>query len=228
MKIDNNPFAKGFRETGQSRCKRKMTSSEGGSSGEGSSQSEISESPTKNSESLDDSNYDLDNNNHAASVKRMRSTGSACSVSSMDDSVHSMSGSSSGASSPANTNDDPRIQHPAALPVARNDLILQQFHQNMQSLIQPSLVDLACSYFGRQPYYPSHHMPGYYSPQIAEAQPCNGSPVPADVAPIMSPPLIPNNNNNISNNTTSYKEISSPKVPRKTSFTISAILGSDH
>ncbi|XP_037720021.1 T-box transcription factor TBX6 isoform X2 [Drosophila subpulchrella] len=27
LKIDNNPFAKGFRETGQSRCKRKMNSS---------------------------------------------------------------------------------------------------------------------------------------------------------------------------------------------------------
>ncbi|XP_013107863.2 T-box transcription factor TBX6 [Stomoxys calcitrans] len=27
LKIDNNPFAKGFRETGQSRCKRKMSSS---------------------------------------------------------------------------------------------------------------------------------------------------------------------------------------------------------
>ncbi|TMW46715.1 hypothetical protein DOY81_008204 [Sarcophaga bullata] len=27
MKIDNNPFAKGFRETGQSKCKRKMMSS---------------------------------------------------------------------------------------------------------------------------------------------------------------------------------------------------------
>lgn len=25
LKIDNNPFAKGFRETGQSRCKRKIT-----------------------------------------------------------------------------------------------------------------------------------------------------------------------------------------------------------
>ena len=27
LKIDNNPFAKGFRETGQSRCKRKLTTS---------------------------------------------------------------------------------------------------------------------------------------------------------------------------------------------------------
>jgi T-box protein 6 len=32
LKIDNNPFAKGFRETGQSRCKRKLTSSSSSSS----------------------------------------------------------------------------------------------------------------------------------------------------------------------------------------------------
>ncbi|XP_065361523.1 T-box-containing protein TBX6L-like [Calliphora vicina] len=51
LKIDNNPFAKGFRETGQSKCKRKMMSSSSSSS---SSSSQHEESDDCLSKSEDD------------------------------------------------------------------------------------------------------------------------------------------------------------------------------
>ncbi|XP_023298521.2 T-box-containing protein TBX6L-like [Lucilia cuprina] len=50
LKIDNNPFAKGFRETGQSKCKRKMMSSSSSSTSSSSSQHEESDDCLSKSE----------------------------------------------------------------------------------------------------------------------------------------------------------------------------------
>lgn len=111
LKIDNNPFAKGFRETGQSRCKRKHIQSNSTSS----NQNNSSGSPTKlmSSRTISEagSSHQENNNNNtinSASVsdepqpmkrRRMNSTGSG-SVSSLDDSGLSICGSSSRTSSP--------------------------------------------------------------------------------------------------------------------------------
>jgi T-box len=51
LKIDNNPFAKGFRETGQSRCKRKIAPSS-------SSSSSSSQKTTKTSDDYSGSSYE--------------------------------------------------------------------------------------------------------------------------------------------------------------------------
>lgn len=54
LKIDNNPFAKGFRETGQSKCKRKMMSSPSSSTSSLSTSSQHEESDDYLSKSEDD------------------------------------------------------------------------------------------------------------------------------------------------------------------------------
>uniref|UniRef100_A0AAG5DCW3 T-box domain-containing protein n=1 Tax=Anopheles atroparvus TaxID=41427 RepID=A0AAG5DCW3_ANOAO len=87
LKIDNNPFAKGFRETGQSRCKRKaglMMSPDSGLGCRSSEEDEESDGPESGPE-----------------AKRPRTNSLAGSLSSLDDSELSVSdGSSSGTSSP--------------------------------------------------------------------------------------------------------------------------------
>ncbi|KFB44492.1 AGAP005895-PA-like protein [Anopheles sinensis] len=87
LKIDNNPFAKGFRETGQSRCKRKaglMMSPDSGIGSRSSEEDEESDGPESGPE-----------------AKRPRTSSLAGSLSSLDDSELSVSdGSSSGTSSP--------------------------------------------------------------------------------------------------------------------------------
>lgn len=106
LKIDNNPFAKGFRETGQSRCKRKHIQSNSTSSNQNNSSPTKLMSPHTISEA--GSSHQENNNNTLVSVsdepqpmkrRRMNSTGSG-SVSSLDDSGLSICGSSSRTSSP--------------------------------------------------------------------------------------------------------------------------------
>uniref|UniRef100_A0A6E8VPK4 T-box domain-containing protein n=1 Tax=Anopheles coluzzii TaxID=1518534 RepID=A0A6E8VPK4_ANOCL len=87
LKIDNNPFAKGFRETGQSRCKRKAGLLMSPDSGLG----------NRSSEEEDES----DGQEAGPEAKRPRTSSLAGSLSSLDDSELSVSdGSSSGTSSP--------------------------------------------------------------------------------------------------------------------------------
>ncbi|XP_016973100.1 T-box transcription factor TBX6 [Drosophila rhopaloa] len=157
LKIDNNPFAKGFRETGQSRCKRKMSSSPTGEDQDQSqslshsqSQSESDMSPAKGSETAGGvgGGTPAIGDSDGPQIKRLRSNGSACSLSSsLDDQ------SAPGASSLALGSPPP---HPHAHPLqtrSASSVFMQHFQQNMQSLLRPSLVDLACTYFGRPHEY---------------------------------------------------------------------------
>uniref|UniRef100_A0A182K5B3 T-box domain-containing protein n=1 Tax=Anopheles christyi TaxID=43041 RepID=A0A182K5B3_9DIPT len=92
LKIDNNPFAKGFRETGQSRCKRKAGLLMSPDSGLG----------NRSSEEDDES----DGQETGPEVKRPRTSSLARSMSSLDDSELSVSdGSSCGTSSPVVVDD---------------------------------------------------------------------------------------------------------------------------
>ncbi|XP_059620346.1 T-box transcription factor TBX6-like [Phlebotomus argentipes] len=114
LKIDNNPFAKGFRETGQSRCKRKTTNvNPGGGSGSGSSialKSNVSLMAT----SLKSAKSDPTMAQSASTAeeasrhppKRKRANSSSGSVSSLDDSGLSICGSSSRTSSPSTNTED--------------------------------------------------------------------------------------------------------------------------
>ncbi|XP_058065267.1 T-box-containing protein TBX6L-like [Anopheles bellator] len=108
LKIDNNPFAKGFRETGQSRCKRKaglLSSPDSGHGGRSSSDDDESDGPES------DASPDAKRPRTAASMAR--------SLSSLDDSELSVSdGSSSGTSSPLVVDDfgGSPMRHHAAPP----------------------------------------------------------------------------------------------------------------
>ncbi|KAH8286548.1 hypothetical protein KR054_011259 [Drosophila jambulina] len=162
LKIDNNPFAKGFRETGQSRCKRKMSSSPTGEDQDQSlslshSQSESDMSPSKGSEAANP-NSSSNPNPDGPQIKRLRSNGSACSLSSSLDDPSAPGASSLGLGSPP---PPPPLPQPSQLHLqphhplqarSASSVFMQHFQQNMQSLLRPSLVDLACTYFGR----PSH------------------------------------------------------------------------
>lgn len=165
LKIDNNPFAKGFRESGQSRCKRKLTQS--------------SESVTSGKQKhTEDADGHFDGSGEA---KRKRSNSFTGSTSSLDDSGLSVSSSCSGTSSPpANNEDDIRVcddddetprapilpLHPHLHHQHHQEMVLQQFRDSLQ----PSWMDLAFSYFTRGPYqpqfYPGAHQPNPNGPFI--------------------------------------------------------------
>lgn len=114
LKIDNNPFAKGFRETGQSRCKRKLT-------------------PTSSSQKSSKTDDDCSLLPYESDQKRLRvlspSTFSAGSVE--DSELSTYETSSSGSRSPATVvNDD--HQSPSCSPIMKQNqypYALQQYHQ---------------------------------------------------------------------------------------------------
>jgi hypothetical protein len=101
LKIDNNPFAKGFRETGQSRCKRKITSSP-------------SSSPIQKSKSNDDMNLSSDQKRLRVLSPSMLSSGSVedCESSNYET-------SSTGSRSPSIGNHHEERLSPSNSPIAR-------------------------------------------------------------------------------------------------------------
>ncbi|KAM7358995.1 uncharacterized protein ACRADG_003761 isoform 2-T3 [Cochliomyia hominivorax] len=222
LKIDNNPFAKGFRETGQSRCKRKMSSSPTAEDQSHHNQQQQQQqqlqphshhhhhhqqqqhhdlmSPNKSlataiSEtgssicSSDKTMTAFFNDHHqqqpnlldatssptssssssitSPQIKRLRSNGSACSLDANPQTNETSSSTVSldyGINNASNIFQQKQMQQQqqalasasAASGVGCN-AFMHHFQQNMQSLLRPSLVDLACSYFARpQPLYPQH------------------------------------------------------------------------
>ncbi|XP_050093035.1 T-box transcription factor TBX6-like [Anopheles aquasalis] len=113
LKIDNNPFAKGFRETGQSRCKRKAGLLSSPDSGHGSGRSSEE----------DDESDGHDGSTDSPDAKRARTSSLAGSLSSLDDSELSVSdGASSGTSSPVVVDDF------GASPIPRHGPIPRAFY----------------------------------------------------------------------------------------------------
>ncbi|XP_065360846.1 T-box protein 2 [Calliphora vicina] len=207
LKIDNNPFAKGFRETGQSRCKRKMSSSPTAEDQPHHQQQQQQQqhhhdimSPTKSltTTAISESGssicsdkpmtaYFNDHHHHqqhhaqhhslvdvlvdatspstitSPQIKRLRSNGSACSLDAVSQTNETSSGGNMSSLDYANTasNIFQQQQHQqqpiASSGNATSVAFMHHFQQNMQSLLRPSLVDIACSYFARpQPLYPQH------------------------------------------------------------------------
>lgn len=166
LKIDNNPFAKGFRETGQSRCKRKMSSSPTDEHDQdlGQTQHSLSQhsqssgsldmSPGKSAttaaaaaaagEAATTSNNNLEQD--GPQIKRMRSNGSACSLSSSLDGAEAAAAAAAAAGLMPGAAGSPSGG-------GATSAFMQHFQQNMQTLLRPSLVDLACTYFGRPHEY---------------------------------------------------------------------------
>ncbi|XP_023298522.2 T-box protein 2 [Lucilia cuprina] len=229
LKIDNNPFAKGFRETGQSRCKRKMSSSptaEDQPHHQQQQQQHDLMSPTKSlttaiSESgssicsdkpmtayLNDHHHqqqqhhlfgqhprlvDVIEATSPQTLKRLRSNGSACSLDALSQTNETSSRGNMSSSSLDYVNSASNIlqQHQQSQPIAASGnatsvAFMHHFQQNMQSLLRPSLVDLACSYFARpQPLYPQHvyAVAAQHEALVAAGLPTSSSQLPPIPAP---------------------------------------------
>jgi T-box protein 6 len=233
LKIDNNPFAKGFRESGQSRCKRKATggspnvmalpNNHGGMSHNHGNHNNHHQS---NKSRSDDEGFEQPN------PKRLRSDSSACSVSSLDDSALSVCETSSGTSSPVV---DDAAQHKfnemerlRELSLPHHEMLMHQYNQNLQTVLNPSWIDLVFPYLTRNPYHfqsiANYEIPQVYSPSdkylVAAASSC--SPVSLPYCKSVSPPLVD----------TEHSKIEEPvgkavATNKKCSFSISAILGYD-
>ncbi|GAB0096236.1 Transcription factor, T-box [Sergentomyia squamirostris] len=177
LKIDNNPFAKGFRETGQSRCKRKTTplnSNSAGSSIALKSNVSLMASSLKSSKSDPTMSGTDEAGRHPP--KRKRANSSSGSVSSLDDSGLSICGSSSRTSSPSTNTEDTSPTRstaptmPADLDAMRGlpappEAILQ--HYNAAAAARSNWIDFAL-YFSRVSGLPlgayQHHMPHHPPP----------------------------------------------------------------
>ncbi|XP_050074623.1 T-box-containing protein TBX6L-like [Anopheles maculipalpis] len=137
LKIDNNPFAKGFRETGQSRCKRKAGLLMSPDSGLG----------NRSSEEDDES----DGQETGPEAKRPRTSSLAGSLSSLDDSELSVSdGSSSGTSSPVVVDDFGSPVRPSPSSMAAS-----AFYQNHH----PGMAMHAGLFSAQHPHHLSHAHP---------------------------------------------------------------------
>ncbi|XP_017485708.1 PREDICTED: T-box transcription factor TBX3-like [Rhagoletis zephyria] len=231
LKIDNNPFAKGFRETGQSRSKRKMSSSpsdedseqqhqpqchqqpgrhhgarqlQSQSQSHSHSQRSVVLSPTMsttlavtsesgssicsdkaahpNSDHIAYVDVDIvanaDTDDDGPQIKRLRSNESAGSIAStpleeMIVNAHAGSERASHLFVAEETSLQPSLfEWSSQLPqptTAGGGVVfangghtsfMQHLQQNMQSMLRPTLVDLACTYFGRsQPIYAQYGHP---------------------------------------------------------------------
>lgn len=162
LKIDNNPFAKGFRETGQSRCKRKLGSGSNNTS-TSSSSSSLSSSGTCGQMTDDEDRNDLQQLHEA---KRARSNEPDPMDARLLD-PRLLAGlqedcSRSGSDATLRLQQMHRRFPPGspAAAVAANELLMRQYNQ----MFNPSWMDLMIPYFARNPYHqplghqPSHHM----------------------------------------------------------------------
>ncbi|XP_037720018.1 T-box transcription factor TBX3 [Drosophila subpulchrella] len=239
LKIDNNPFAKGFRETGQSRCKRKMSSSPTGEDQDQSqsqsqslhhsqSQSESDMSPAKGSETAGGGGGGASTigDSDGPQIKRLRSNGSACSLSSSLDDPSAPGASSLALGSP------PPHPHPHPLQArSASSVFMQHFQQNMQSLLRPSLVDLACTYFGRPHEYGGAVQPTpLYSPAAILHPGLNLAPGISGADLISDESGAEELELDVGSETTTVEQSSQEQPPEQPSsrskgFSISAILG---
>ncbi|XP_058830737.1 T-box transcription factor TBX6-like [Topomyia yanbarensis] len=158
LKIDNNPFAKGFRETGQSRCKRKLGSGGSGTSSNtstSSSSSSLSSSGTCGQMTDDEDRNDLQQLHEA---KRVRSNEPDPLDGRLLDSrllggLDDGSGAGSEAALRLQMHHMQRRFPPgsSAAAAAANELLMRQYNQ----MFNPSWMDLMIPYFARHPYHPS-------------------------------------------------------------------------
>uniref|UniRef100_A0A1B0B9D0 T-box domain-containing protein n=1 Tax=Glossina palpalis gambiensis TaxID=67801 RepID=A0A1B0B9D0_9MUSC len=179
-------------------------------------------------------------------IKRMRSSEAVCS-----NETSFLSTAPTSFDYMANSANQLFQQHSLQSSGASNDAtsvaFMHHFQQNMQSLLRPSLVDLACSYFTRpQPLYPPHvyaAMAQHESMVAAEDTTRTATPTTTAQTTasrqLMSDDTLPqspvnqycnnnnsnNNNNNNNNNINTNSNSSQSNDQKKKGFSISAILG---
>ncbi|XP_062534100.1 T-box transcription factor TBX6-like [Armigeres subalbatus] len=191
LKIDNNPFAKGFRETGQSRCKRKLGSSSSGSSNtstSSSSSSSLSSSGTCGQMTDDEDRNDLQQLHEA---KRARSNELS---ESMDPGRLLIGGLEHGMGPDALRLQMHRRFPPgsSAAAAAANELLMRQYNQ----MFNPSWMDLMMPYFARNPYHPHQGLGPQHAPHqlghpflpVTVNHQLSPAPVPPQISPTESIP----------------------------------------
>ncbi|KAG4076787.1 hypothetical protein HA402_009133 [Bradysia odoriphaga] len=222
LKIDNNPFAKGFRETGQSRCKRKLTQTTSSSSLSSVSSSASSPPPlpptTVNRKALKDTESTYDELN---GKRRRRTNSFNGSIDSIDDCEQSFSERSSGTSSPpSTTSEDIRVvdDDDQARIIQQQEMVLQQFRDRIP---HPAWMGLAFSYLSRSAY------PSFYPQNPHHDFVAMGSP---SMASFLQSHTINEMNQQVTTMGLSPASLSSVqnlsiKPRKKCGFSISAILG---
>ncbi|XP_039434247.1 T-box transcription factor TBX6-like [Culex pipiens pallens] len=141
LKIDHNPFAKGFRETGQSRCKRKL-----GSTGHGGNTS-TSSSSSSSSGTCGQMTDDEDRNDQLHDLllaKRSRSNEAGPDGGLVED--------GSDAALRLQMAQMQRCFPPGSSAAMANELLMRQYNQ----MFNPSWMDLMMPYFARNPYQQQH------------------------------------------------------------------------
>ncbi|XP_055531644.1 T-box transcription factor TBX6-like [Wyeomyia smithii] len=187
LKIDNNPFAKGFRETGQSRCKRKLGSGGGGSNTSTSSSSSLSSSGTCGQMTDDEDRNDLQQLHES---KRARSNepdpldGRFLDPRLLEDGSHA-------GSEAALRVQMHQMQRRFPPGLAANELLIRQYNH----MLNPSWMDLMIPFMARNPYHPSlgspQTQPPIGHPFLAMAN--RGEPLlPAPIrSPLTAPQISP-------------------------------------
>lgn len=208
LKIDNNPFAKGFRELGQSRIKRKLASKSPGTA-----------------EATDNELFEFKSSSTENQGTRKRTNSLTGSTTSADDSGHSLgdeisSSSLSGTSSPATS----PHEFPSTYEESE-DLALAKMHEKDRHMMRqrsPEWFDLMALRYIQQANGPYQTQSMYY-PVIPHNY------VPNLAAHAMAMPLLPAIEHPSIHMPVHGVPIAQPKIeskPRKmNSFSISAILG---
>ncbi|XP_031633024.1 T-box-containing protein TBX6L-like [Contarinia nasturtii] len=247
LKIDNNPFAKGFRESGQSRIKRKLTSSTSSSSSSSSSKANTPMEASNDKKLRRNELFEYKNTMKENKIGRKRSNSLSESTSSADESGNSVgdemisSSSLSGTSSPATSTHE---YNPATYDESDDYTTLKSYETNHVGNGLPTVgrhhpssewIDLMTlryiqangNYPPQQPLfystlprnYDSVTSPFKQSPHFMQATPIDLArtyeqmPSP-DFPPSMVPAILEQ-----------QKKTIAVSPPKKTGFSISAILG---
>lgn len=209
LKIDNNPFAKGFREMGQSRIKRKLASKS-----------------TADTDAADNELFDYKSASKENQLTRNRSNSLTGSTTSADDSGHSLgdeisSSSLSGTSSPATSAHEFQSTYDESDDFGPSKLYERQQmtrHKSAEWLDLMALryVQANGSYHHQSLYYPA--MPHSYLPPLG----AHAMPLPPPTLQMQHQPI------NVPAQGLPIENVKIASKPRKmNSFSISAILGCD-
>ncbi|XP_073837808.1 uncharacterized protein [Musca autumnalis] len=215
LKIDNNPFAKGFRETGQSKCKRKLMSSSTAASTSSSNSSQSEESDDCLSKT-DDDHSSIASYESPQQQKRLRP-----SENSDEESGYSSSRSSRSIS--------PRFE----------DIPTQQHHQNYTHHLAYSSSPTSSFYHPQQHLMAAASLMQHPLQTLLRDHPMQAynnfvsTQSPALPSPITEVPTSPSDNINTESNSNSSSPTTSPTPPatqpnsntqKRNNFSISAIL----
>ncbi|XP_037939626.1 T-box transcription factor TBX6-like [Teleopsis dalmanni] len=212
LKIDNNPFAKGFRETGQSRCKRKMSLA-------ADEHEQTIENPTSPSRTIEDDRSSMCSVD-SPKPKRQRANDS------YDSEYYLSSGSSSGTISPRYDETAYRQNSPHMFlhhPLAHQQALIHStaaYFGNPNPLLHPMLIE-------QQTHMPFPHELTHSLARLTPAQlsPCGSAQINDPMEEVRAEKISSTTANHPTTITTEPSSVSTqPAQSKRNNFSISAIL----